>query len=198
MDPRDLGKHGLFSHTTAPDVISSRLAPITDGPYCQLILKDRLRFINTTCIKNRALEEALLDSNNIDLRKLPNIPITLVPEMASKGKEIRKGIFDIVMQLFDTNSKGKTVTEIVDQGLERIKDSISFPDKMGLEKSVRYQMGILIKDHLSEYLEFDDGSDRYRAIEIKELRPNTKGLIIREISKWAYPEQTELFDFLEK
>jgi hypothetical protein len=198
LDPRDLGRHGLFSHKAAPDVISSRLDPTTDGPYCQLILKDHLQFLNMPCIKNQALKDALLSSNNIDLRKLPNIPITLVPEMASKGKEIRQGIFEIVMQLFDINSEGKTVTEIVDQGLERIKDSISFSDKMGLEKSVRSQMGILIKDHLSEYLEFDDDSEHYRAIEKKELRPNTRGLIIQEISKWAYPEQTELFDFSEE
>jgi hypothetical protein len=198
LDPRDLGKNGLFSRTDAPDVISSRLEPITDGPYCQLILKDRLQFSNESCIKNQALKEALLSANNIDLRKLPNIPITLVPEMASKGKEIRRGISDIVMQLFDTNCDGKTVKEIVNQGLERIVDLISIPDRMGLESQVRVQINILIKDQLSEYLEFDAEHDIFRAIEQKELRTNTKGLIAQKMTEWAIPPQTEISDFLNK
>jgi hypothetical protein len=181
LDPRDLGKNGLYLHTDAPDVISSRMEPITDGPYCQLTLKD-----------------ALLSANDLDLRKLPNISITLVPEMASKGKEIRRGISDIVLQLFDINCPGKAVKEIVNQGLDKIADLISFTDQMGLESSVRVQMNILIKDHLSEYLEFDEEHDIYRAIEKKELRTNTKGLIAQKISDWAIPPQTEISDFLNK
>jgi hypothetical protein len=198
LDPRDLGKNGLYLRTDAPDVISSRLEPITDGPYCQLILKDRLQFSNESCIKNQALKEALLNANNMDLRKLPNIPITLVPEMASKGKEVRRGISDIVMQLFDANCEGKTIKEIVDQGLERIAKLISFSDRKGLESSVKVQMDILIKDHLSEYLEFDVEHDIYRAVEMKDLHTNTMGLIAQRISEWATPAQTEISDFLKK
>jgi hypothetical protein len=198
LDPRDLGKNGLYLHTDAPDVISSRMEPITDGPYCQLILKDRLQFLNASCLKNLTLKDALLSANNLDLRKLPNISITLVPEMASKGKEIRRGISDIVLQLFDANCDGKAVKEIVNQGLDKIADLISFTDQMGLESSVRVQMNILIKDHLSEYLEFDAEHDMYRAIEKKELRTNTKGLIAQKISDWATPPQTEISDFLNK
>ena len=198
LDPRDLSKNGLYLHTDAPDVISSRMEPITDGPYCQLILKDRLQFLNASCLKNRVLKEALLNANNLDLHKLPNISITLVPEMASKGKEIRRGISDIVMQLFDTNCEGKTINEIVNQGLDKIADLISFPDKGGLESSVKVQMDILIRDYLPEYLEFDAEHNIYRAIEKKELRTNTKGFIAQKMSEWAIPPQTEISDFLDK
>jgi len=101
IDPRGLGIFGLKIHDTVPDVICSRLTPIEDEPYCQLILKDHLRFQNESCIKNERLKTALIEADGMELYKLPNISITLVPEMASKSFELRRGISDIVLQLFD-------------------------------------------------------------------------------------------------
>jgi hypothetical protein len=186
INPKNLGLYGLHPHATGPDVICARLDPVIDGPYCQLILRNRLQFKNGTCITNLKLREALTKANgNLDLHRLPNISIVIVPEMASKGKELRRGIFDIVIQLFDTNCEGKTIERIVKEGLDKIESCISPKDRGSLELSVKTQMDILIKDHLSEYIEFDKTSGIYRAKNKTDLHPNTRGFIVRELKKWA-------------
>jgi hypothetical protein len=91
IDPRDLSNYGMEMQDGQPDVICSRLDPVQDGPYCQLILKDRLHFQNESCIKNERLRLALHEAEGMELYKLPSISITLVPEMASKKKELRHG-----------------------------------------------------------------------------------------------------------
>ena len=41
IDPRFLSLHGLYSQDAPPDVISSRLSFIDDGPYGQLVVRDK-------------------------------------------------------------------------------------------------------------------------------------------------------------
>lgn len=56
-------------------------------------------------------------------------------------------------------------------------------------------MNILIRDYLSDYLEFDAENNVYRTINKTDLRPNTKGRILRLMDEWAYATQSELDDF---
>lgn len=186
INPRNLGTYGLRQHTKEPDVICARLEPATDGPFCQLILRDRLQFNNEACIKNNSLRKALNEANDrLDLHKLPNISIVIVPEMAGKSKELRRGIFDIVMQLFAKDCEGKTVEQIVKEGLDKINTCISPRDRSSLESSVKTQMDVLVRDHLSEYLMFDETTRCYKVKEHADLHANTKGSIVRELKKWA-------------
>ena len=64
------------------------------------------------------LRDALIGMKGQNMKKLPEIPFSLVPEM--KHYEIRRGLIDIVMQLFDTKSEGKTPYQMCEEGLERL------------------------------------------------------------------------------
>lgn len=196
IDPRYLSNYGLRTHTNTPDVISSRLDSTIDGPYCQLILRDSLKFQNESCIKNPKLRKALVEANGLDLRKLPNISIVLVPEMASRSKELRRGIFEIVMQLFDIKCDGKTAEQIVKEGLDKIENSISQKDKNNLEKRIKIQMDVLVKEYLQDHLEFDEATGVYRTKNKTYLHPNTKGLIVKKMKEWASGDR-DLYEFSE-
>jgi hypothetical protein len=87
IDPRYLAQQGLLAQEGQPDVISSRLSFVDDGPYCQLIVKDHLDVIKEEHIYNQSLKDALTKSKGADLRRLPEIAITLLPEM--RPQEIR-------------------------------------------------------------------------------------------------------------
>ncbi len=185
IDPRGLSTYGLQIHSTKPDIICSRLDPIQDGPFCQLILRDSLQFQDESCIKNERLRSALLEANGMELYKLPSISITIVPEMASKSGELRRGIYNIVMQLFDEKCDGKTVEQIAQEGLDKIANCVSITDRKGLEKSIRTQMDVLVKKYLPEYIEFDEEGGVYKTKDKKALRPNTMGLINRKLKEWS-------------
>lgn len=117
-DPRYLNQHGLKVHTIEPDIISGRLESVPDGPVCKLIIKDILQVEDPQYLKNQNLASHLKLTNGTDLSKLPQIPITLVPEMDSKSGEVRRGLVDIVMKLFDPSCEGMTPIQMVDEGLD--------------------------------------------------------------------------------
>lgn len=186
INPKNLKLYGLDPHTIEPDIICARLNSSVDGPYCQLILRNLLQFKNGACIKNPKLREALDKADgNVNLNRLPNISIVIVPEMASKSLEMRRGIFDIVMQLFDPNCDGKTVEQIVKDGLDKIDSCISPKDRTILETAVKNQMDALIKDRLSDYIEFDETNGVYRVKNKNEPATNTMAHITKELKKWA-------------
>jgi hypothetical protein len=93
---------------------------VDDGPYCQLIVKEHLEVIKEKHISNQLLRDALIESSGSDLKQLPDIPITLLPEM--DNDQIRIGLIDIVMQLFAPGCTGKSLAQFVDEGLERLSN----------------------------------------------------------------------------
>jgi hypothetical protein len=183
IDPRYLAQHGLRTHDSQPDVLSSRLSFVDDGPYCQLIVNDHLDVIKEEHIYNKLLKDALIESRGTDLRRLPDIPITLLPEMGSD--QIRIGLIDIVMQLFEPGCAGKSLVQFVDEGLERLSDNVSISAKVKLRDKVKSEMNALVKDILKGYLIFDETSGAYKSTEKFKPHPKTMERIALALRDWA-------------
>ncbi len=195
IDPRYLAQHGLLTHGVQPDVISSRLSFVDDGPYCQLVVKDRLEVMKEEHIYNQSLKDALVKSRGSDLRKLPEIAITLLPEM--RPLEIRRGLIEIVMQLLEPGCSGKNLVQLVDEGLERVSSTISVPAKSKLKDSVKREMDGLVKGVMKDYLFFDDAEGVYRSTEKFKPHPKTMERIALALKDWAgFGPQKTLESFL--
>jgi len=192
-DPRYLNQHGLKVHTIEPDIISGRLESVPDGPVCKVIIKDILRIEDSQYLRNINLANNLNLANGTDLSKLPQIPITLVPEMDSKSGEIRRGLVDIVMKLFDPSCEGMTPIQIVDEGLERLADVTNVTKKKSLMDKVKNEMNLLISNHLKDYLEYKDG--KYIKTEKFKKHYATLESISTELKKWSEGSQTTLNRF---
>ncbi len=200
IDPRDLSQYGLSVHGGEPDVMTSRLSDnVDDGPYCQITVDNILKIEKEDYLQNQRLKDELIKAEGMDLRRLPEIPIAIVPEMAGKWGEIRRGLIEIVMQIFDPNSEGKTPVQVVDDGLERLSNKIRPSKRSQLISKVNNAMEDLIQNHLSEYLEFKDG--RYRATEKFKTHHKTMEFIALRLKEWSGIPQTiqkELSDPLKK
>jgi len=183
IDPTYLSQHGLHSHNVQPDIISSRLSFVDDGPYCQMIVKNQLELMKEKKIHNQKLKVALIESRGADLRQLPEIAITLLPEM--RPEEIRRGLIEIVMQLFKLGHEGKSLGQIVDEGLERLSKTISVPAKSRLRDSVRREMDALVKGAMREYLTFDDVEGVYKSTGKFKQHPKTMERIAVALKDWA-------------
>ena len=192
IDTLSLGSYGLEPHDTDPDVICSRLDYVDDGSYCVIVVKDIFRVFHCEYLQNKDLQTALLNAqkNRLNLMKLPSLPFTLVPEMYSKPREIRYGIVDIVMQIFSPASKGKTVEQIVSEGLERIEENVSEAGKKDLQKAVKEQMELLQKKILSDYLVEKEGI--FQKSEKFTDSPSTLGAIYRKLNDWVTLDQATL------
>jgi len=197
IDTQSLGSYGLHPHKTDPDVICSRLDYVDDGCFCEIVVKDKFKVFKPDYIQNADLKNALLDAQKarLNLTKLPTLPFTLVPEMAQKRKEIRYGIIDGVMQIFSPACTGKTVEELVNDGLERIKDHVSDYGKKELQKTVREQMELLRTKFLSEYLTEKDGV--YKKSPKFTDRASTLGAINRKLHDWVMVDQATLAKYGE-
>jgi hypothetical protein len=183
IDPRYLNQHGLIAHDGQPDVMSSRLSFVDDGPYCQLIVRDHLDVIKAEHIYNQSLKDALIESQGADLRRLPGIAITLLPEM--RPQEIRRGLIDIVMHLFKPGSEGKSLINIVDEGLERLSGTVSVAAKSRLRDSVKREMDGLLKGALNGYLLYDEIDGVYKSTDKFKPHPKTMERIALALKDWA-------------
>ncbi|MBU4220670.1 MAG: hypothetical protein KKD46_06575 [Euryarchaeota archaeon] len=186
IDSRYLGNYGLYPHESPPDIICSRFDFVDDGSFCQIFVKDFFDLKNEEQIENQHLKTELIKAKGmgLDLRKLPEIPITLLPEM-NNPQEIRRGLIEIVMQLFAPNSDGKTPIQMVDEGLERLIDKIGVNEKHALMDRVKFHMEILIDNHLSGYLEFKDNA--YRATDKFKQHHKTLESVASRLKEWAGP-----------
>jgi hypothetical protein len=193
IDPRYLASYGLLPHESKPDIISSRLAYINDGSYCQIFVKDFLDLKNEDKLNNQHLKNELIRAKGIDLRKLPEIPITLIPEMVRYHLEIRRGLIEIIMQLFAPDNTGKTPVQMVEEGLDKLSDKIGVTEKHSLIDRVKSEMDILIGNHLSGYIEFKDNT--YRATDKFKQHHMTMEYVASKLKEWAGPSpQTTLGD----
>ncbi|UCG54877.1 MAG: hypothetical protein JSV32_01265 [Dehalococcoidia bacterium] len=181
LDPRLLGQYGLQIHKTHPDVISSRLSYIDDGPYCQIMVKDIFDLRKEDYLQDTYLKKELTNIKEKDLRKLPEIPISFVPEMPPP--EIRRGLVEIILQLFEPDNEGKKLYQIIEEGLERTFEFVGPSERKGLMTKIENELDVLIKNHLSKYLEYKD--ETYRAT--KKFKPHHKTMefIALELKKWA-------------
>ncbi len=195
IDPRYLGNYNLPAHDNPPEIVMSRLEDfIPDGPYCKITVKDELKVKDEEYINNLTLRRELKNASGSDLRKLPEIPITLLPEM--KSQEIRRGLIELVMQIFNPDSDGKDPVELVDAGLERLSDKINIASKRRLIKNVTDEMDVLMKkEYLSDYLTIDEETSKYKATDKAKQHHKTRMYIVSKLSEWAgIGPQTTLYD----
>ena len=134
-------------------------------------------------IYNQRLKDALINSRGADLRRLPAIAKTLLPEM--RPLEIRRGLIELVMQLFEPGSSGKSLGELVDKGLERLSETISIPAKSKLRDSVKREMDGLAKGPMNGYLFFDKAEGVYKSTEKFKPHPKTMERIALALKDWA-------------
>ena len=201
IDRRVFSQYSLPIAMSGPEVISIRPSTIDDGPYCQLVIDDEtLHTEGADNVADTDLREALIASDNLSIEGLPEIPITILPEL-SRPIQIRRGIISQVIQLFDPLSPGKTAIQIVDEGLERIADKIPVTKHSLLVKQVRKQMDSLVSNELSRFLIFENNAYKSRS-DIK-ISSKTKLDICIRLQGWAgydksLPDttiQSTLFDF---
>jgi hypothetical protein len=183
IDPRYLAQYGLRTHDAQPDVLSSRLSFVDDGNYCQLIVRDHLEVIKEDCVLNKSLRSELLKSRGADLTRLPGIAITLLPEM--RPQEIRRGLLDLVMQIFKPGSSGKGLMQLVDEGLERLSETVSIPARSRLRDSVKREMDGLAKGALRDYLYFNEAESVYKPTDKFKQHPKTMERIALILRDWA-------------
>jgi hypothetical protein len=191
VDPSYLGQYDLHAQTSEPDLIISRLQPVNDGDYCQIIVKDTLQVLKSQFLNNIALKSKLEECNGLAINKLPDISIDLVPEL--KSQDIRLGLTNIVLQLFAPGCKGKTLMEIVDEGLGVLHDKVSVLEKHRLRDKVKDQLSLLIEEYLSGYIVFD--GQVYKATEKFSDHPRIKEFIGIKLKEWSSQGQTTLSEY---
>lgn len=139
------------------------------------------------------LKEALLKSQGADLRRLPEIPITLLPEM--REMEIREGLIEIIMQVFKPGCNGIGLMQIVDEGLERLSDTIAVGKKSSLKDKVKKQVDVLARDFLKEYLIYDEIECVYRSTDNFKPHYKTMEHITLALRAWAGIGPQKTFDY---
>ncbi|MEM3086925.1 MAG: hypothetical protein QXT68_07295 [Halobacteria archaeon] len=192
LDGLFLSTHGLTVHRSVPDVMTSRLEFIDDGDYCQLLVKDEFEARKVERLRNEELRVALSETNRFNLELLPPIPISFVPEMAASPDEIRNGLVDIVMQIFEPSGEGKSLQEIVKDGLERLVDKITDGGRQMLTEAVRKQMDSLVRGPLRDYLTYENG--KYRPTDRWKRHHGNMEFISKKLCEWAV-KVTTLDDF---
>ena len=192
--PDYLGNYGLRKLEGSPDVLSARFDSHDDGPYCQILLSDELDIRNSDKISDLALKKALEESIGLDLTRTPQTRFTIVPECGNG--EIRKGIFDQVMQLFEPEGEGLTAAEITENALDSLSDKIRPHSKHVLIKKVHEQMNILVNNELEDYLTKE--GEKFKPSKENKDHYATREKIGRILQKWAgltLPRDTKLTDF---
>ena len=99
--------------------------------------------------------------------------------------EIRIGLIELVMQLFEPGSSGKSLVQLVDEGLERLSETISIPAKSKLRDSVKREMDGLAKGALNGYMFFDGAEGVYKSTEKFKPHPKTMERIALALKDWA-------------
>lgn len=188
LDYHHLSYHGLKTPPVTATVLSGRVDITDDGPFCQIILSDQLDARKTDELKNKPLENVINSAIGTDMSALPELPFTLLPEM--KSQDLRVGLAEQVIQLFDPLSQGKKATDFVKEGLERLDDKVTIQDKEALIKKVDTQLAELARGQLKDYLELTNGV--YRAKKGVPENPKARLTVVNRIKEWSGIEKTEV------
>jgi len=191
LDSRSLSTYGCDSYSTPPDTMSSRLIFNNDGNHCEMMVKDSFDLKKEQFIQNAPLRDALIGLRGKNMKNLPDIPFSLVPEM--KHYEIRRGLIDIVMQIFNAESEGKTPYQMCEEGLERLFELVTASSRQSLIDKIKHEMEGLITNELAGYLKFKN--DKYHATEKFKQSPKTRQAVASKLENWANPSKRTLADF---
>lgn len=189
-----LRNHELPSPPGGPVLAVARAAPVDDGSIPVLVLGRTFSVLKPEAIPDSRLQAALRNTVGADLARLPEIPITIVPEIRNRA-ELRRGISPILMLLFSPSRPTFSAAEIVDLGLERLSDRVSITDKLSLIDKVKQELQGIARvpdGELSSDIEVVDGA--YRARNAPPHHQKTLERIGRVLTKWG-GEATSLADF---
>jgi len=106
--------------------------------------------------------------------------------------EVRRGLVDIVMQIFQPGSEGKTAHQMVEEGLDKLADSVGAGKKTAMRSKVKKEMDVLIRHHLKGYLELTDNGTYAPTDKFKE-HPKTLERISSSLREWANTTQIDSF-----
>lgn len=174
------------------DVLSSRLSWVDDGDHCQIIVDRILEVRKDEYLQIPELHDALRNSRGINLDRLPEIPFSLVPESMAHY-EIRRGIVDIVMQLFNPNSPGLNAKQICQIALERLEPLTSPKKVKVLRDRIERELADLVKTDLKGLLVRDTKGVYYPAPKVKN-HPQTREMIGRRLLSWTTSTQGKIDD----
>ncbi len=191
-----LGNYGLVGPRTSPVVFSARLSQKDDGPFPSLILADTMSTHNLSLVNDTTLRTSLERAQGLSLLHVPEIPISFVPE--SQPWEIRVGLVDFIMKVFEPGSQGLKITDIVDQGLDRLSSAVSVTDKEKLAKLIEAELrGLLTsKWGLHEDLVLKEGL--LKVANDLSWHPRSLERVQRSIRAWAYRDSPERGPPLER
>lgn len=184
LNARYLHDYGLPLASGEPVVISVRPTVSNDGVYPQLVVGDRLRIINAQAIATAVLRESLLEVEGRELRNLPELPFTLVPE--SKGLEVRKALAPYLMKIFEPSRPSVSAMHLVDLCLERLSDHISAQSRTSLVTKVKAELDTLLASPRSRRLwglERTEGG--YRVSELPSYTAQTLSKVELDIREWC-------------
>jgi hypothetical protein len=191
LDSRSLSVYGCQAYATSPDTMSSRLTFNSDGDHCEMVVMNTFDLKKEQFIHDVLLRDALIGMKGQNMKKLPEIPFSLVPEM--KHYEIRRGLIDIVMQLFDTKSEGKTPYQMCEEGLERLFELVTPTSRQSLIDKIKQEMDVLVKKDLAGYLVLNEG--KYCATGKFKQYPKSRLAVASKLQEWANPTQRTMADY---
>ena len=193
INPSSLRNHGMNVPSTAPELMSSRLKPSNEFGFTQLIVSSIFSIVDLDAIKDSVLKGSLAEMIGADLSKIPQIPITILPE--SPENELREGILPTIMKMFDPHHPTFTVSEIVDMGLERLSEVVSIGAKKSLIDRVQSLMESLYKGPnapLKDWLIVNENKYSIRE-ELTSTKPPRS--ISQKLSEWANKTTSTLDEF---
>jgi len=141
------------------DAILSADKPHNNSNYCQVIVDDIFDLKADENLSDILLKENLTNTRGTSLKKLPEIKLSLLPEM--KKQEIRYGLSGIINKIFEPEHPGYTSKELADLGLDKFVNVFSPNSRKILADKITFQMNCLIEKYLPEYIECVDR--KYRA-----------------------------------
>lgn len=186
-----------------PDLISVSLANSPSCPdnnqHCHIYFSDNRMYItNENNIKDQKLNESLSKANGKDMKLLPQLPFTLIPEIASKFGEVKYGLTQQIPCLLAPGSPGMTVKEMVESSLDILNDKIDSKSKSELINVARKVLNSLVTDkYFGRYFVMD--KDRVSLNEAgSKIAQNSKSRekFTSEIKRWGIESQSTLDTYL--
>jgi hypothetical protein len=136
------------------NTILSADKPHNNSNYCQVIVDDIFDLKAEVNLSDQLLIENLINTRGTSLKKLPEIKVSLLPEM--KSYEIRYGLSGIITKIFEPQNPGYTSKELADIGLDEFVNYFSTNSRKKLVNNITNQMNVLVEKYLPEYIECVD------------------------------------------
>jgi hypothetical protein len=184
LNARYLHDYGLPAATGEPITLAVRPLESRDGDYAQIVLGDTLKLVNIEAIPDPKLRTSLTKVEGRELRRLPELPFTLVPE--SKGLEVRKALAPYVMKLFDPSRPVYSAMDFVELGLERLSEHISAQARVSLVDKVKGELEtVLISPRNKRVWGLERIAGGYRAAELQSYTAQTLSKVEADIREWC-------------